>query len=150
MEQKIGVIKMSKLEVNEEQVAAFLNEMHALFSKHAVVMEAADGRLAAFDLEGFKQAYANLPNADLIEIVQAQHIKTNELYGQFMQRGEILMTILRDISSCKDFMAFDDLKKKARSILLAQDMVDRGEDPDKIKKMVEDQTKGVATSTIIV
>lgn len=141
---------MSEQQMNQEQVTAFINEMHALFSKHAVVMEAADGRLAAFDTEGFKQAYATLPTTDLIEIVQAQHIKTNELYGQFVQRGEILMSILRDISACKDFMAFDDLKKKARAILLAQDMVDRGKDPEEIKRMMEEQTTGQSTSNIII
>lgn len=141
---------MSEQQINQEQVSAFLNEMHALFSKHAAVMQAADSRLAAFDLDGFKQAYATLPNADLIEIVQAQHIKTNELYGQFKQRGDILLDILRDISGCKDFMAFDDLKKKARTILLAQDMVDRGKDPEEIKKMMEEQTTGQSTSNIIV
>lgn len=137
-------------QLSQEQVAAFVNDMHALFSKHAVIMQAADGRLVALDIDGFKQVYANLPNADLIEIVQAQHIKTNELYGQFKQRGDILMNILRDISGCKDFMAFDDLKKKARAILLAQDMVDRGKDPEEVKRMMEEQSQGKTTSTIIV
>lgn len=115
---------------------AFLKEMHELFSKHAVVLQAADSRLEAFDLEGFKQTYASLPMLDLIEIVQSQHIKINEIYGQFKQRSDLVMDILRDISGCKDFMAFDDLKKKARSILLAQDMVDRGKDLEEIKRMV--------------
>lgn len=141
---------MSEQQINQEQVAAFLNEMHALFSKHAVVMQVADGRLAAFDTEGFKQTYEALPTTDLIEIVQAQHIKTNELYGELIKRSENMMNILRDISSCKDFMAFDDLKKKARAILLAQDMVDRGKDPEEIKKMMDEKTQGQSTSNIIV
>lgn len=141
---------MSTENFNKEVVAAFLNEMHALFTKHAAEMQAADSRLAAFDLEGFQRTYKDLSHNDLFEIVQAQHIKTNELYGQFKQRGEVLMAILRDISACKDFVAFDDLKKKARALLLAQDMVDRGKDPDEIKKMMGKELEGQSTSNIIV
>lgn len=137
-------------QLNKEQVAEFLNEMHALFSKHAVIMQAADGRLAAFDLDGFKAAYKDLPKEDLVEIVMAQHIKTNELYGQMVQRSNSLMDVLRDVSNCKDFVAFDDLRKRARSILLAQDMIDRGKSPDEVRKIIEEQSQGKATSNIIV
>lgn len=134
----------------KENVVAFVNEMHGLFSKHAVVMQAADARLAELDTEGFKLLYAKLPQNDLIEIVQAQHIKTNELYGEYRKLNETLRTIMQDISGCKDFLAFDDLKKKARAILLAQDMVDRGKDPKEVRKMLEKETSGLSTSNIIV
>lgn len=137
-------------EQTNNETLSFIEEMHGLFSKHADVMLAADGRLAVADYESFKQTYASLSKEDLIEIVQSQHIKTNELFGVVKQRSENLMTILRDISNCKDFFAFEDLKKKARSILLAQDMVDRGKDPEEIKKMMEEQTAGQSTSNIIV
>ena len=136
-----------------EQVApvvAFLNEMKELFNKHSNVFIAADGRLTAQDYEGFKTLYKDLPQADLAEMVMAQHVKTNEIFGVMVQRSENLMNILRDISSCKDFVAFDDLKKKARAILMAQDMVDRGKDPEEVMKMMEEQTKGTSTSSIIV
>lgn len=134
----------------KENVVAFVNEMHGLFSKHAVVMQAADARLAELDTEGFKLLYAKLPQNDLIEIVQAQHIKTNELYGEYRKLNETLRTIMQDISGCKDFLAFDDLKKKARTILLAQDMVDRGKDPKEVRKMLENETAGLSTSNIII
>lgn len=134
----------------KENVVAFVNEMHGLFSKHAVVMQAADARLAELDTEGFKLLYAKLPQNDLIEIVQAQHIKTNELYGEYRKLNETLRAIMQDISGCKDFLAFDDLKKKARAILLAQDMVDRGKDPKEVRKMLENETAGLSTSNIIV
>ena len=133
-----------------EPVIAFLEEMKALFNKHSNVFIAADGRLTAEDYEGFKSLYKDLPQADLAEMVMAQHLKTNEIFGVMKQRSENLMTILRDISSCKDFVAFDDLKKKARAILMAQDMVDRGKDPEEVMKMMEEQTKGTSTSSIIV
>lgn len=134
----------------KENVVAFVNEMHGLFSKHAVVMQAADARLAELDTEGFKLLYAKLPQNDLIEIVQAQHIKTNELYGEYRKLNETLRAIMQDISGCKDFLAFDDLKKKARAILLALDMVDRGKDPKEVRKMLENETAGLSTSNIIV
>lgn len=133
-----------------EPVIAFLDEMRALFNKHSNVFIAADGRLSVQDYEGFKSLYKDLPQADLAEMVMAQHVKTNEIFGVMKQRSENLMTILRDISSCKDFVAFDDLKKKARAILMAQDMVDRGKDPEEVMKMVEEQTKGTSTPSIIV
>lgn len=133
-----------------EPVIAFLDEMKALFNKHSNVFIAADGRLAVQDYEGFKTLYKDLPQADLAEMVMAQHLKTNEIFGVMAQRSENLMNILRDISSCKDFVAFDDLKKKARAILMAQDMVDRGKDPEEVMKMMEEQTKGTSTSSIIV
>ncbi len=133
-----------------EPVIAFLDEMRALFNKHSNVFIAADGRLSVQDYDGFKSLYKDLPQADLAEMVMAQHVKTNEIFGVMKQRSENLMTILRDISSCKDFVAFDDLKKKARTILMAQDMVDRGKDPEEVMKMMEEQTKGTSTSSIIV
>jgi len=133
-----------------EPVIAFLDEMKALFNKHSNVFIAADGRLSVQDYEGFKTLYKDLPQADLAEMVMAQHLKTNEIFGVMKQRSENLMNILRDISSCKDFVAFDDLKKKARAILMAQDMVDRGKDPEEVMKMMEEQTKGTSTSSIIV
>lgn len=133
-----------------EPVIAFLDEMKALFNKHSNVFIAADGRLIAQDYEGFKTLYKGLPQEDLAEMVMAQHLKTNEIFGVMAQRSENLMNILRDISSCKDFVAFDDLKKKARAILMAQDMVDRGKDPEEVMKMMEEQAKGTSTSSIIV
>lgn len=136
-----------------EQVApvvAFINEMKELFNKHSNVFIAADGRLTAQDYDGFKTLYKDLPQADLAEMVMAQHLKTNEIFGVMAQRSENLMNILRDISACKDFVAFDDLKKKARAILMAQDMVDRGKDPEEVMKMMEEQTKGTSSSSIIV
>lgn len=141
---------MSEQQFDKEKTTAFLNEMHALFSKHAAVMLGADGRLAAFDLDGFKAAYKDLPKEDLLEIVMAQHIKTNEIYDEMVKRSNTIMNILQDMSSCKDFVAFDDLRKRARSILLAQDMVNRGKSPDEVRKIIEEQSQGKATSNIIV
>ena len=133
-----------------EPVIAFLDEMRALFNKHSNVFIAADGRLSVQDYDGFKSLYKDLPQADLAEMVMAQHVKTNEIFGVMKQRSDTLMDILRDISSCKDFVAFDDLKKRARVVLMAQDMVDRGKDPKDVMKMMEEQTKGTSTSNIIV
>lgn len=133
-----------------EPVIAFLDEMKALFNKHSNVFIAADGRLAVQDYEGFKTLYKDIPQVDLAEMVMAQHVKTNEIFGVMKQRSDTLMDILRDISSCKDFVAFDDLKKRARVVLMAQDMVDRGKDPEEVMKMMEEQTKGTSTSSIIV
>ena len=133
-----------------EPVIAFLEEMRAFFDKHSNVFIAADGRLTVQDYEGFKTLYKDLPQADLAEMVMAQHLKTNEIFGVMIQRSDTLMDILRDISSCKDFVAFDDLKKRARVVLMAQDMVDRGKDPEEVMKMMEEQTKGTSTSSIIV
>lgn len=134
----------------EELFAEFRQAMHDLFNKHAGVMIAADDLLVKAEWEQFKTHYANLPQEVLAEIVQAQHIKTNEMYDVIKQRTDFAMDVLRDISNCKDFVAFDDLRKKARSILLAQDMVDRGEDPDKVKAMMKEQSQGQSTSNIIV
>lgn len=47
-------------------------------------------------------------------------------------------------------MAFDDLRKKARSILLAQDMVDRGKSPDEVQAQVEKSLAGTPQGNIIV
>jgi len=129
---------------------AFVKEIKDIFNKHSNVFIAADGRLTAQDYEGFKKHYESLPQKDLAEMVMAQHLKTNEIFGVMKQRSDTMMEILRSISSCKDFVAFDDLKKKARAILMAQDMVDRGGNPEEIKKMMEEQTKVTSTSSIIV
>ena len=136
-----------------EQVApvvAFLDEMKALFNKHSNVFIAADGRLTAQDYEGFKTIYKDLPQADLAEMVMAQHVKTNEIFGVMVQRSDTLMDILRDISSCKDFVAFDDLKKRARVVLMAQDMVDRGKPVEEVLASVNKVNEGKVTSNIIV
>ena len=136
-----------------EQVApvvAFLDEMKALFNKHSNVFIAADGRLTAQDYEGFKTIYKDLPQADLAEMVMAQHVKTNEIFGVMIQRSDTLMDILRDISSCKDFVAFDDLKKRARVVLMAQDMVDRGKPVEEVLASVNKVNEGKVTSNIIV
>lgn len=134
----------------KEKIANFVNKMHQQFNKHAVILTSADGRLEAEDYEGFEQTYATLPLNDLIEIVQAQHIKINELAHDRYTSHETTLNILRDISNCKDFLAFDDLKKKARSILLAQDMVERGANPEKVKEQLLNGAKGTATSNIII
>lgn len=133
-----------------EQVIAFLEEMKALFNKHSDVFIAADGRLTAQDYEGFKTIYKDLPQADLAEMVMAQHLKTNEIFGVMKQRSDTLMDILRDISSCKDFVAFDDLKKRARVVLMAQDMVDRGKPVEEVLASVNKVNEGKVTSNIIV
>lgn len=138
------------MSTQQEQVLAFITEMHNLFTKNADVMQKADKQLSVFDLAGFNATYDSLDVATLAEIVKAQHIKTNELFGEMQKRHETTLAILQDISNCKDFVAFDDLKKKARSILLAQDMVDRGKSPDDVKKMIDEQSQGQATSNIIV
>lgn len=134
----------------EELFAEFQKNMHELFNKHAGVMIAADELLVKAEWEQFKTHYANLSQELLAEIVQAQHVKANEMYDVIKQRTDFAMDVLRDISNCKDFMAFDDLRKKARSILLAQDMVDRGEDPEKVKAMMKEQTANLQTSNIII
>lgn len=133
-----------------EQVIAFLDEMKALFNKHSDVFIAADGRLTAQDYEGFKTIYKDLPQVDLAEMVMAQHLKTNEIFGVMKQRSDTLMDILRDISSCKDFVAFDDLKKRARVVLMAQDMVDRGKPVEEVLASVNKVNEGKVTSNIIV
>ena len=133
-----------------EQVIAFLDEMKALFNKHSDVFIAADGRLTAQDYEGFKTIYKDLSQADLAEMVMAQHLKTNEIFGVMKQRSDTLMDILRDISSCKDFVAFDDLKKRARVVLMAQDMVDRGKPVEEVLASVNKVNEGKVTSNIIV
>lgn len=135
--------------ITSEEVQAFVTEMHNLFTKNADVMQKADKQLSVFDLAGFNTTYDNLDVATLAEIVKAQHIKTNELFGEMQKRHETTLAILRDISNCKDFVAFDDLKKKARSILLAQDMVDRGKSPDEVKTMMGKSLAGTPQSNII-
>lgn len=135
---------------NVQQAADLVKELRALFDKHAPLFLAAESCLEKQDYEGFKQTYNTASQEALAEMVMAQHLKTNEIYGVMVQRSETLMHILRDISNCKDFIAFDDLRKRARTILLAQDMVDRGKDPEEVMKVVEEQTKGTSTSSIIV
>lgn len=126
----------------------FVNDMHALFIKHSEIMQTADSHLANANFAEFVRTYASLEKDVLVEIIQSQHLKVNELYGARQQQHELTMQILRDISGCKDFVAFDDLKKKARSILLAQDMVDRGKSPEEIQKLMENAQQG--QSSIIV
>lgn len=132
------------MELTEQQKKnlEFVEAMHELFNTHSDIMQTADSHLANANFAEFVRTYGSLEKDVLVEIIQAQHIKVNELYGARQQQHELTMQILRDISQCKDFVAFDDLKKKARSILLAQDMVDRGKSPDEIKKMMDNAQQG--------
>lgn len=126
--------KATKLNAAELQ-----EQLHKQFNTHGATMKQADQFLMDKDYDGFLEHYANLPLHTLIEIVQAQHLKINEIFHEMAQRGELNRGIMRDISNCKDFMEFDELRKKARSILLAQDMLDRGADMEKVKKTLEQQ-----------
>ncbi len=133
-----------------EKVADFLNEMRDLFNANAAIFKAADKRLEERDFKGFEQVYRSLKQEELVDIAMAQHLKVNEVFGHFKQRSDSLMAILTDISNCKDFVVFDDLKKKARVILMAQQMVERGANPEEVEKMMKEQQAGLATSNLIV
>ena len=134
----------------QEQTKAFLKKHVERFNKHINEMIAADGRLEAFDYEGFERIFTEKSQEELAEIAMAQHLKTNEVFGMMKQRHDLMMQILRDISNCKDFVAFGELQKKARAILMAQDMVDRGKPVDEILSAVDKVNDGGVTSNIIV
>lgn len=134
----------------QEQTKVFLKKHVERFNKYINEMIAADGRLEAFDYEGFERIFTEKSQEELAEIAMAQHLKTNEVFGMMKQRHELLMQILRDISNCKDFVAFGELQKKARAILMAQDMVDRGKPVDEILSAVDKVNDGGVTSNIIV
>lgn len=134
----------------EELFAEFRDRMHAYFNMHADILIGADDLLTKGEWDNFQQHYYSLSQEVLAEIVMSQHIKVNEMFDVIKQRTDFAMDVLRDISNCKDFVAFDDLRKKARTILLAQDMVDRGEDPAKVKAMMKEQTANLQTSNIII
>lgn len=135
---------------SQEQTKAFLKKHVERFNKHINEMIAADGRLGAQDYDGFERIFNEKSQEELAEIAMAQHLKTNEIFGMMKQRHDLMMQILRDISNCKDFVAFGDLQKKARAILMAQDMADRGKPVDEILSTVDKANKGNATSNIIV
>lgn len=134
----------------QEQTKVFLKKHVERFNKYINEMIAADGRLEAFDYEGFERIFTEKSQEELAEIAMAQHLKTNEVFGRMKQRHELLMQILRDISNCKDFVVFGELQKKARAILMAQDMVDRGKPVDEILSAVDKVNDGGVTSNIIV
>ena len=134
----------------QEQTKAFLKKHVERFNKYINEMIVADGRLEAFDYEGFERIFTEKSQEELAEIAMAQHLKTNEVFSMMKQRHELLMQILRDISNCKDFVAFGELQKKARVILMAQDMVDRGKPVDEILSAVDKVNDGGVTSNIIV
>lgn len=134
----------------QEQTKAFLKKHVERFNKHINEMIAADGRLEAFDYEGFERIFTEKSQEELAEIAMAQHLKTNEVFGMMKQRHDLMMQILRDISNCKDFVAFGELQKKARAILMAQDMADRGKPVDEILSAVDKVNEGGVTSNIIV
>lgn len=134
----------------QEQAKAFVQKHAEHFKKHVNEMIAADGRLTAQDYDGFERIFTEKSQEELAEIAMAQHLKTNEIFGMMKKRHELLMQILRDVSNCKDFVAFGDLQKKARAILMAQDMVDRGKPVDEVLSTVEKANSGNATSNIIV
>lgn len=136
--------------LSQEQTKAFLKKHVERFNKHINEMIAADGRLEAQDYDGFERIFNEKSQEELAEIAMAQHLKTNEIFGMMKQRHDLMMQILRDVSNCKDFVAFGDLQKKARSILMAQDMVDRGKPVDEVLSTVDKANKGNATSNIIV
>lgn len=135
---------------SQEQTKAFLKKHVERFNKYIDDMIEADARLEALDYEGFELIFAKKPQEELAEIAMAQHLKTNEIFGIMKQRHESMMTILHDISNCKDFVAFDALKKRARVVLMAQDMVDRGKPVDEVLSAVDKANEGSATSNIIV
>ena len=134
----------------QEQTKAFLKKHVERFNKYINEMIAADGRLEALDYEGFERIFTEKSQEELAEIAMAQHLKTNEVFGMMKQRHDLMMQILRDISNCKDFVAFGDLQKKARAILMAQDMADRGKPVDEILSAVDKVNDGGVTSNIIV
>lgn len=128
---------------------AFVQEMNDLFSKHSTYFISQDELLKNEQFEKFKELYATLDQEVLGEMVMAQHFKVNMLFQAIIDKQEVTMQILRDVSSCKDFMAFDDLKKKARAILMAQDLVNKGKSVEEVMGMVEKETAGVPSSIIV-
>lgn len=120
-----------------EAMAAFINDMQAKFNKHAPLLLEADEALAKEGHNAFINIYESASQEDLAEIAQAQHFKINEIYAELVKRSESVTQILHDISLCKDFIAFSALQKKARNILMAQAMVDKGANIDEMKAQLE-------------
>lgn len=134
----------------QDQMVEFMYSVKRLFAKHSDKFLTADDKLGNNDFDGFIKLYADLSQEELAEIAQVQHLKVNEIYGIMKQRSDNLMTILRDISNCKDFVAFNELQKKARAILMAQDMVDRGKPVEEVEAMMKKAETGETTQSIIV
>lgn len=134
----------------QEKVQAFLKKHVERFNKHVDEFIAADNKLEVADYDGFEKMFSEMPQESLAEIAMAQHLKHNETFGMMKQRHELLMQILRDISNCKDFVAFGELQKKARAILMAQDMVDRGKPVEEVLASVDKVNEGKVMSNIIV
>lgn len=128
----------------------FVKELRDNFNKHVDTFIAADDCLAKSDWDGFRKTYTSMPKEQLEEVAMAQHLKTNEIYQQTKMVGDSLEDILRDITYCKDFVAFEAIKIKAEAVMLAKNMMQQGMSADEIRKRVAEKTQGLGTSNIIV
>lgn len=135
---------------HKEDVVAFMQETKALFNKFADLFIKADTFLEKGEYENFKAFYRTQSQEYLAEMAHVQHLKVNETFGLMKQRSDNLMAILRDISNCRDFVAFGELQKKARAILMAQDMVDRGKPIQEVEDFLQKAETGETHQSIIV
>lgn len=135
---------------NKEDVAAFMQETKALVNKFADSFIKAEAILEKGEYENFKAFYRAQSQEDLAEMAYVHHLKVNETFGLMKQRSDNLMVILRDISNCRDFVAFGELQKKARAILMAQDMVDRGKPIEEVEDFLQKAETGETHQSIIV
>lgn len=140
-----GKLKMSKQNAEE-----FVQEIRNNFNKQLDVFIKADEALGKQDWDAFREVYTSMTKEQLEEIAMAQHLKTNEIYQTQRFIGDAYEAILRDITYCKDFVAFSDIKTKAEAVLLARSMMAKGKSPDEIRQAVSKATEGLGTSNIIV
>lgn len=132
------------MEENKEQIiAAFYNEMRALLNKHLSVFTAANSRLEAMDLDGFKTMYQEQDKTSLEEMVKVQHIAYNNLYAEFEARSKQLMQIMKEISLAKTPEEMARLRKKADVTLMAQNMVDSGKSVEEVKKAIKGEQSAI-------
>ena len=136
--------------MSKQTAEEFVQEIRNNFNKHLDVFIKGDDALGKQDWDAFREVYKSMTKEQLEEIAMAQHLKTNEIYQNQKFIGDAYEAILRDITYCKDFVAFGDLKTKAEAVLLARSMMAKGKSPDEIRQAVSKATEGLGTSTIIV
>lgn len=135
--------------MTKQTAEEFVVELRDKFNKHVDQFIKADNALAKSDWDEFRKTYTSMTKEQLEEIAMAQHLKTNEIYQNQKFIGDAYEAILRDITYCKDFVAFGDLKTKAEAVLLARSMMAKGKSPDEIRDAVSKATEGLSTSNII-
>lgn len=136
--------------MTKQTAEEFVVDLRDLFNKHVDQFIKADNALAKSDWEAFREVYKSMTKEQLEEIAMAQHLKTNEIYQNQKFIGDAYEAILRDITYCKDFVSFDDIKTRAEAVLLARSMMAKGKSPDEIRNAVSKATEGLSTSNIIV